>query len=274
MTGARATNYGTRIDYILGSVDLVNQYFTGCEIMPEVTGSDHCPVRATLNCNVISSSRCPRLCTKYLPEFAGKQQKLLTYLAKSSNKPSSTGCTVERASSATNAQEEVKIAPSTDMPSLKRSSSSQSSTAKKLKNDDKRPSGGKQCTLLGFFSKKTVATDSVSVRSNSQTMCGVTESSVVNDAVLKSVCDYSMKHNEKKDNVKIVNTWKDLLKGPPPAPLCKGHQVPCVLRTVKKNDSLNKGRQFWVCQKPDGEKNNPEARCDHFEWVDKRAKKK
>ena len=29
--------------------------------------------------------------------------------------------------------------------------------------------------------------------------------------------------------------WKNLLKGPPAPPLCKGHREPCVLRTVKKS---------------------------------------
>jgi len=64
----------------------------------------------------------------------------------------------------------------------------------------------------------------------------------------------------------IASKWKTLLQGPPLAPLCKGHSQPCILRTVKK-EGPNKGRQFWVCCKPEGPKNHPEARCDHFIWV-------
>lgn len=81
-TGARQTNYGTRIDYIFGSRLLVETNFLNADIMPEVEGSDHCPIWAKLNCTFIPSPRCPALCTCYMPEFMGKQQKLLRFLVK------------------------------------------------------------------------------------------------------------------------------------------------------------------------------------------------
>ncbi|KAF0699846.1 Aste57867_9622 [Aphanomyces stellatus] len=53
--------------------------------------------------------------------------------------------------------------------------------------------------------------------------------------------------------------------GPPsadtPAPLCPGHQLPCVSRTTRK-EGPNKGRFFFVCPRPQGEQ------CDFFEWCD------
>lgn len=82
MTGARRTNYGTRIDYIFASRPLAETLFLGADIMPEVEGSDHCPVWGHLSCEVRPSARCPPLCTCYLPEFAGKQQKLSRFLVK------------------------------------------------------------------------------------------------------------------------------------------------------------------------------------------------
>ncbi|XP_066285117.1 DNA-(apurinic or apyrimidinic site) endonuclease 2-like [Branchiostoma lanceolatum] len=81
VTGARQTNYGTRIDYILSNKDLLSQ-FTDCTIMPEVEGSDHCPVRGELACTIVTASKCPALCSKYMPEFAGKQQKLSVFFTK------------------------------------------------------------------------------------------------------------------------------------------------------------------------------------------------
>lgn len=44
------------------------------------------------------------------------------------------------------------------------------------------------------------------------------------------------------------------------APLCPGHNVPCVVLTA--NTSANKGRQFYKCSLPE------DQRCDYFEWAD------
>lgn len=86
VTSARQTNYGTRIDYIFADVELVRKEFEDCEIRPDVDGSDHCPVVATLKTSFQGASKPPALCTKYMPEFAGKQQKLKDYFAKHSEK--------------------------------------------------------------------------------------------------------------------------------------------------------------------------------------------
>ncbi|XP_074499644.1 DNA-(apurinic or apyrimidinic site) endonuclease 2 [Sebastes fasciatus] len=82
MTGARQTNYGTRIDYIFADCQLAREQFVAVDIRPEVEGSDHCPVWGQLSCSLQPSSKPPPLCTRYLPEFAGKQQKLSRFLVK------------------------------------------------------------------------------------------------------------------------------------------------------------------------------------------------
>lgn len=82
LTGARQTNYGTRIDYIFADCQLAKEQFLATDIMPEVEGSDHCPVWGQLSCSLLPSSKPPPLCTRYLPEFAGKQQKLSRFLVK------------------------------------------------------------------------------------------------------------------------------------------------------------------------------------------------
>ncbi|XP_044067369.1 DNA-(apurinic or apyrimidinic site) lyase 2 [Siniperca chuatsi] len=82
LTGARQTNYGTRIDYIFADCQLSKEQFVAADIMPEVEGSDHCPVWGQLSCSLLPSCKPPPLCTRYLPEFAGKQQKLSRFLVK------------------------------------------------------------------------------------------------------------------------------------------------------------------------------------------------
>lgn len=84
-TGARHTNYGTRIDYIFANRLLVERNLLNADIMPEVEGSDHCPIWAELSCTFVPSPKCPSLCTCYMPEFMGKQQKLLRFLVKVSD---------------------------------------------------------------------------------------------------------------------------------------------------------------------------------------------
>ena len=47
-SGARARNVGWRIDYFYVSEDLLVS-LTGAFIMPDIMGSDHCPIGITLN---------------------------------------------------------------------------------------------------------------------------------------------------------------------------------------------------------------------------------
>ncbi|KAG7477524.1 hypothetical protein MATL_G00070430 [Megalops atlanticus] len=82
LTGARQTNYGTRIDYIFADRVLTEMQFLAADIMPEVEGSDHCPVQAHLRCALLPNPKCPPLCTRHMPEFAGRQQKLSQFLVR------------------------------------------------------------------------------------------------------------------------------------------------------------------------------------------------
>ena len=72
VTSARQTKYGTRIDYIFAHAELVQKEFIDCEIRADFEGSDHCPVVATLRASLQAALKPPALCTKYMPEFAGK----------------------------------------------------------------------------------------------------------------------------------------------------------------------------------------------------------
>jgi hypothetical protein len=48
MTGARNSNEGERLDYILINKELVSEQLLDAGIMPTFMGSDHCPIYVTL----------------------------------------------------------------------------------------------------------------------------------------------------------------------------------------------------------------------------------
>ncbi|XP_055487040.1 LOW QUALITY PROTEIN: DNA-(apurinic or apyrimidinic site) lyase 2 [Leucoraja erinacea] len=81
-TGARANNYGARIDYLLVSRALARRSLARCALLPGVTGSDHCPVMGWFTALSLPSPLTPQLCTSNMPEFTGVQQKLVPFLVR------------------------------------------------------------------------------------------------------------------------------------------------------------------------------------------------
>ena len=274
VVGARKTNYGTRIDYIFADQNLAKNGFKECVVLPDVQGSDHCPVKATLTWELMSCKKCPSLCTKYFPEYMGKQQKLHTYFQKakpgvgvSSHSQESRKENHRLSSSCKQSQgmSEKMQEYGQEKEQLKRQGSAvqKGSIAKKMKKGDNQPSGGKQANIMSFFGS-SISSDK---KNNNGTL---------QNAEKRNTTDITTTQKKRPDsgpirtkNNKAINSWKNLLKGPAPAPLCDGHREPCVLRTVKK-EGPNFGKQFYVCSKPEGLKTNPDARCEHFEWVDKK----
>ncbi|XP_068180676.1 DNA-(apurinic or apyrimidinic site) endonuclease 2 [Antennarius striatus] len=153
LTGARQTNYGTRIDYVFADLGLVNEQFTAADIMPEVEGSDHCPVWGQLSCSVLSSPKPPFLCTRYLPEFAGKQQKLSRFLVKVEQKSSMS----EQSNAIPSSQEEEERRENLNPVSIsnkKRLPASDSPVPKGKKTKKVKTSAKPQGSLLSFFKPK------------------------------------------------------------------------------------------------------------------------
>ncbi|KAK2158357.1 hypothetical protein LSH36_172g03042 [Paralvinella palmiformis] len=263
--------------------------------MPEVSGSDHCPVWATLDWEVIPSKKCPNMCTRFMPEFVGKQQKLLSFLVKkdgknmsvtrhspdlqSSQESSDSGVFVEfsgnnpdqstgedQSTFIVKTNHQRMVCSGTDL--KKRIASTQiHGGSKKSKKGDNTFCGRKQGSLLAFFDKKHSEKSSDSKEATAEDVTSVSEADV--ERVMNTDSEKAVADTKQPQLNAASASWKSLLKGPPAPPLCKGHKEPCVLRTVKK-DSLNKGRQFWVCSRPEGHKSNPDARCDYFVWVTKK----
>lgn len=306
LTGARQTNYGTRIDYIFADYQLAKKQFVAADIMPEVEGSDHCPVWGQLSCSLLSSFKPPPFCTRYLPEFAGKQQKLSQFLVKMDQKsnPSDTGVALPGSQEPAEKQENVNPSGAGNISGKKRMLTVDSVIPKGKKTKIVKTSSKPQGNLLSFFKPKhtnvvpateapvsqcenTLGMDEVTSSQKSQkgnTTCQDASTVVgkvsyntdcVSDGATVEENGQQMKtnaetltsqHNPKKGS--SLGFWKTVLRGPPPPPSCKVHGEPCVLRTVKK-EGPNMGKQFFVCARPQGHSSNPEARCNFFAWVDK-----
>ncbi|CAK6963881.1 DNA-(apurinic or apyrimidinic site) lyase 2 isoform X1 [Scomber scombrus] len=318
LTGARQTNYGTRIDYIFADCQLAKEQFVAADIMPEVEGSDHCPVWGKLSCSLLPSSKPPPLCTRYLPEFAGKQQKLSRFLVKVDQKSVQSEQKDALPGSQEEGEKRENIHPSGvgNISGKKRILTSDSVVPKGKKIKTVKTSSKPQGNLLSFFKPKlthvvqptetsvsqcerTLDLDEVTSFNNSHkgpttkedvlSVAGkITEDTELacdgssqlcttsttedSDTQVKTEAEHltsqtTVGHSAAKKGASLV-FWKSVLHGPPPAPSCKVHREPCVLRTVKK-EGPNMGKQFFVCSRPQGHSSNPEARCNFFAWVDK-----
>ena len=331
VTGARATNYGQRIDYILADKWLALNAFEDCIIMPEVEGSDHCPVKASLKWMFVPSDKYSPMCTKFYPEFSGRQQKLTMFFNKNKAEMSNLKAQITEHSTQITIMDSVKANSKNEKTSLSSGKNSADKRTPTGKSGGEPPVKKGQTSLASFVKRVSVHTNTKTIQCfnenknfnnsscdsdhnkpieyvstqvtetnqsvtchgsqfrdksaidknsallNNQAVQAVTiddidDSSCSNTEQLNMIDDSRSKlfkndsHNKFPKNENTTTAWKSLLSGPGKPPLCKGHQESCVLRTVKK-DSANRGKQFWVCAKPEGHKSNPQARCDHFEWV-------
>ena len=62
-----------------------------------------------------------------------------------------------------------------------------------------------------------------------------------------------------------VSEWQRIQQRMAP-PRCRGHGEVCKVREVKK-EGPNRGRVFFCCPRPAGQRGNKEADCGHFEWA-------
>lgn len=248
---ARATNYGSRIDYIFVDQLLIPSMKDSL-ILSEVLGSDHCPVVGSFNIKPIKATRCPTACIKNFPEFSGVQQKLSCFFEKKAEGSTSAAESIPtKRKYPENHQgcDKNKIGP----------------VSKKIKTQG----SSTQKQIMSFFQKSTNVTtealDSTSSVSSSQGSSDSHESSFYYRKVNDS--EATLERSEKSSSV--ISAWRNMLTGPRPPPLCKGHKESCVERTVKKKGP-NFNKKFFACARGEGSKTDPRARCDHFEWAQKK----
>lgn len=224
----RKTNFGTRIDYILASTCL-SSYISQADVWQHVDGSDHCPVFAELDL-FLQRQLEHRVPSLCSDYFSGRQIKLSSFMSCSS-KERKEGIKKE-------AREESACS---DNGGMKRSLGCVPLPPAKQSKLTTRPSHGVQQTLRS----------AVSLQGNSE-----------KEILFTSSTSFSVPQG------RLNEAWKNVFRGGPKPPQCRGHKQPCVMRKVKKQGP-NKDRGFWVCAQPVGSKKDPLARCDHFEWVSK-----
>lgn len=247
VSGARHLNYGSRLDYILGDRTLVTDTFQTSFLLPEVMGSDHCPVGAVLNVSCVPAKQCPALCTRFLPEFAGTQLKILRFLVPLEQEP---------------VQVQPVLQPSHQMQAQKQPGKARmhSTRIRKSQGGSKRS----QKNLMSYFQPSSNLPQTSVV--DLPPVGTLTTSRAPEEVATATVIEEKIKVPEAKDEKEVrTSFWKSVLSGPSPMPLCGGHREPCVMRTVKKAGP-NLGRQFYMCARPRGPPSDPSSRCNFFLW--------
>ncbi|XP_002831748.2 DNA-(apurinic or apyrimidinic site) endonuclease 2 [Pongo abelii] len=251
ITGARHLNYGSRLDYVLGDRTLVIDTFQASFLLPEVMGSDHCPVGAVLSVSSVPAKQCPPLCTRFLPEFAGTQLKILRFLVPLEQSP-----VLEQSTLQHNNQTQVQTCQNKAQVRSTRPRPSQVGSSRGQKN------------LKSYFQPSPScpqASPDIELPSLPLTSALMTPKTPEEKIVAKVVKGQA-KTSEAKDEKELrTSFWKSVLAGPLRTPLCGGHREPCVMRTVKK-PGPNLGRRFYMCARPRGPPTDPSSRCNFFLW--------
>ena len=277
---ARATNYGTRIDYIFCD-ELFLPFLEDSAVLSDVMGSDHCPVAVKISGEVIPSAKLPNMCTKFFPEFKGSQQKLSSYF-----QPVSSICDTK--SKMSDMQPQFGSKRKLNDPKPKSVSQKKSSSDKQIKLDSffaAKPKD-KERNLNGlakfdtnsekhrvYLNEKTSPlciekhfSSQSSHYAAPETDCDISKD--INSQQLKNEGLGKLTENGSSSQTKNVG-WGFLMKGPKPPPLCPGHGEPAALRTVKKKGP-NMNRQFYACARGAGREGDPNAQCNFFQWAGKK----
>ncbi|XP_032705804.1 DNA-(apurinic or apyrimidinic site) lyase 2 isoform X2 [Lontra canadensis] len=248
VSGARHLNYGSRLDYVLGDRTLVIDTFQDSFRLPEVMGSDHCPVGAVLSVSSVPAKQCPPLCTRFLPEFAGTQLKILRFLVHLKQDPVFKQSTL-RLSKQTRIQmhqNKARVRSTRPRPS------------------QAGPSRG-QKNLTSYFQPSSNCPQASPI-SELPSVVALMTPKTPEEEVMTKVVEGLASAPEAKDEKEVrTSFWKSVLGGPLPMPLCGGHREPCVMRTVKK-PGPNLGRHFYMCARPQGPPTDPSSRCSFFLW--------
>ncbi|CAK5273443.1 unnamed protein product [Mycena citricolor] len=301
---ARASNYGSRIDYILVTPGLL-PWIKAADIQPDVKGSDHCPVYIDLHDQITLESGVfvkladvlgnpepgaepPRLAAKFWEEH--RQRGVDTFFGKAGAKQ----VVALKKDSPVAEMKAPSASPPEDTPKRERdilqSSSSSSSclpiaakspspasTAKRKQNgptpsssNSKRPKNG-QPTLASFFGSKSASASQSSVTHSS-------ESTIDSDYQLAlALSAAESEPSSSPPNPHTARAWTTIL-APLEPPRCSVHDEPAKVMTVNK-PGPNRGKTFFVCSRPVGpgydrgraerlrEEVDPRWKCDFFRWA-------
>uniref|UniRef100_A0A915BI77 DNA-(apurinic or apyrimidinic site) endonuclease n=2 Tax=Parascaris univalens TaxID=6257 RepID=A0A915BI77_PARUN len=230
-TGARKTNYGTRIDYIITDEELQKMgFFVDCHHMTSVMGSDHCPVIAEIHSNwrIISARELPTLCSKLMPEFRGRQTSIRSFLCMDNS----------------------------------------SITSQRKATTETKRKRLLQSSLKTFFSLQGTSSHNGDRRDIPSVEINEMRSDIVNWSETTSVSDSAVEWLETVMPKKRApeNSVFEKMMRKRKIPICSGHGEPAAERTVKK-PGPNFNRRFYACARPKGFATDKNARCNFFQWA-------
>jgi AP endonuclease-2 len=297
-TQARDSNYGTRIDYVLVSEGIAG-LVSGAEVEQKITGSDHCPITATLRDDVWVNERgtiveegvegakvaklvdllepgivgedgkareAPQLCAKFWDEFSGKQKKLSTFFAaKSKDEVAAVAAgqgnesPVDEVNGDSADRRGSVSQPAPSKPAEKTSwvspSKAKKAAGKKKGGSQASGSGSAgQTSLFAFLGKpaaKSASPDpqSAPIRAPAEKAASQPPSkpTIPQPSPPRPLSPTSpfLVHNEPE----VKQSWSSIFK-PKAAPMCF-HDEPAK-EWVTNKPGPNKGRAFYLCQRPPG----------------------
>lgn len=287
MTGARQTNYGTRIDYILVDPALMDDSVTDCmyvillyryacdldciiidrichcwcSIQPERTGSDHCPVLMSGIVQLESGSdvKIAALCARNYVEFAGKQQDIKAFLSQTRVDPHKQ----EDRQQPEQQQHAFSFSVASSMRPLGTRNSLLQLKRRRSGATSNKPASraNQQQSIQAFFGQSKSPSTVSQIPSSQQKTPGAkptrpsSTSFTINSEADEDEESINFEEllvgfeTKRKAAEMRQLAWRQVLSGQPPkTPLCHCQQ-PTVLRTVLKTND-NWGRKFYVCTKP------------------------
>lgn len=267
MLGCRATNFGSRLDYIVIDHKLL-QYLCKCYPLTDYMGSDHCPVVAEFDHRVQFHRSSEKLssynkhCTKMWPEFGSgtSQTSIKNFFASSSR---------EQILSQMNSQTQKSSLQSNLINKKK----------KKLKNSkqSKQPIGlvsvrnyFQSCNTKAIQDECDVEDKCVDDESKNELPSSPIDTEhEINDSEMQFE-EQLKSSSEVTDEESQTNKWKLLFKQETP-PKCH-HGLRCVKRKSNK-PGKNQGKMFFSCSKSSfGPADHPESRCNYFRWISTKKK--
>ena len=241
LKNTRPSNFGSRIDFILVSDKWKNK-IQNSNILPEVMGSDHCPVFTDMAFTVQEIDSIPTGDIK-IPKFEASfkynllNHNILTMFSVTSNKKRSILCSSSpsASSSTTDTANNSDYAPKLPANNL----------SKRIK------SNSRSNTIDSFFTRaKSVGNEKKGpVKDICLNRSKTTSDSAISESITTS------------NNKKQKWTFRDVFGEPP---LCK-HGEEAVLKTSRSSN--NPGKRFWTCNRPRGSVNDKESSCGFFQWV-------
>ena len=261
--GAQLTNYGSRIDYFLCD-EVTAASVARCGIAPKHEGSDHAPVfiviRRGSDCslkdtgnegngvNPLASSACVAA--------AGRQARLTdSFFKASAGAPNDIWGSAETVGGVVHG---MANATGGDRGSLARSQPALAGVKRKHEGGG----AGGAASIKSFFGPKDVGKKPTSAASADTNPPPDVPIDLGTRDVPAQVPAQELT-SAPTASIETVAAWKAIQKRMAP-PKCRGHGLPCKVRTVK--EGTNKGRGFFCCPKPKGMKGDKNADCGFFQW--------